>query len=328
MGADIGDILEPEPVEFEDVAGKVGIDAFNAIYGFLANIRQRDGTPLQDSKGRVTSHLSGLLYKTANLYEDGVKPFYVFDGKPPDLKSDTVEKRRERTSEAEESYKEAKKKGDEAEMLKYAQQATSIESAQVESSIELLNALNVPWMEAPGEGEAQASYMCVEGEIDYVASQDYDALLFGALHLVRNLTISGRKGEELQPELIRLNDVLERHDLTREELVEMGILVGTDYNDGVHGIGAKTGLKKMKKMSFREILEDYGHESSVDLEKVKDLFMDPEVTDDYELEWQSPDHHAVVETLCDKYEFSEDRVEDALERIDASVSQSSLDRWG
>jgi len=197
------------------VGGRVGIDAYNALYGFLANIRQPDGTPLKDSKGRVTSHLSGLLYRTANLYEAGIKPCYVFDGEPPALKKETLEERDDRRSEAEEAYEEAARRGDEAAMLKHAQQATRLEPPQVETSAALLDALNVPWIEAPAEGEAQAARMCRDDDLDSVGSQDYDALLFGAPTLVRNLTVRGRGGDELTPERIVLEETLDELGLTR-----------------------------------------------------------------------------------------------------------------
>lgn len=325
MGADIGDLVKGRETELEDLSGTAGIDAFNAIYGFLANIRQPDGTPLKDSKGRVTSHLSGLLYRNTNLYEAGIKPCYVFDGEPPELKTETVEERREKKSEAKEAYREAKKQGDEAEMLKHAQQATTLDTPQVESSVRLLNAMNVPWVEAPGEGEAQAAHMCLKNDLDYVGSQDYDALLFGAPVLVRNLTIRGRQGKKLMPELIKLEETLDSLDLSREELIEVAILVGTDYNDGVHGVGPKTALELIRGDGLQAALEE--HEIEVDVDAVKHIYLEPEITDDYSIEWEAPDEEAVVDLLCGEYEFSEDRVRKALDRISQSVKQSSLDRW-
>ncbi|MFW5929372.1 MAG: flap endonuclease-1 [Halobacteriota archaeon] len=325
MGADIGDLVEGRDVALDDLDGAVALDAYNAIYGFLANIRQRDGTPLQDSRGRVTSHLSGLLYRTANLYEAGVHPVYVFDGPPPDLKSETVERRRERKQEALESYEEAARKGDEAEMLKHAQRATSLDQPQVETSVALLEALRVPWMEAPSEGEAQAAYMCREGDVDYAGSQDYDSLLFGAPALARNLTIRGRKGSDLTPEVVELESVLDGLGLTREQLIEVAVLVGTDYNDGVHGVGPKTAVDVVLDGEVRERLRE--GDPDADLDAIKRLYMEPEVTDDYSLEWEPPDADAVEALLCDEHDFSVDRVRKAVERIESATTQSSLDRW-
>ena len=327
MGVDLGDIVVAHETPLDEIGGRVGVDAYNALYGFLANIRQRDGTPLKDSKGRVTSHLSGLLYRTANLYEAGIKPCYVFDGEPPDLKSNTVEKRKERRDEAEERYEEAARRGDEAAMLKHAQQATRLEPPQVETSVALLEALNVPWVEAPSEGEAQAVRMCEDDALDSVGSQDYDALLFGAPTLVRNLTIRGRGGKDLTPERIVLEETLEELGLTREALVEVAILVGTDYNDGIHGYGPKTALETVREGEFDEAVEEHSDEFAVDVDAVKSLFLEPETTDDYTIEWDTPDKDAAADLLCDEHDFSRDRVTDAVERIENATTQSSLDRW-
>jgi flap endonuclease-1 len=327
MGVDLGDIVVAHETPLDEVGGRVGVDAYNALYGFLANIRQHDGTPLKDSKGRVTSHLSGLLYRTANLYEAGIKPCYVFDGEPPDLKSKTVEQRKERRDEAEERYEEAARRGDEAEMLKHAQQATRLEPPQVETSVALLDALNVPWVEAPSEGEAQAVRMCEDEALDSVGSQDYDALLFGAPTLVRNLTIRGRGGNELTPERIALEETLDELGLTREELIEVAILIGTDYNDGIHGYGPKTALETVRDGGFDETVEKNQDEFEVDTQEVKSLFLEPETTDEYTVEWETPDSEEVVALLCDEHDFSRDRVTDAVERIESATTQSSLDRW-
>ncbi len=327
MGVDLGDIVVAHETPLDEVGGRVGIDAYNALYGFLANIRQPDGEPLKDSKGRVTSHLSGLLYRTANLYEAGIKPCYVFDGEPPDLKKKTLEERDERRTEAEEAYEEAARRGDEAAMLKHAQQATRLEAPQVETSVALLDALNVPWVEAPAEGEAQAARMCGDDALDSVGSQDYDALLFGAPTLVRNLTVRGRGGNELVPERIVLEETLDELGLTREQLVEVAVLVGTDYNDGIHGYGPKTALETVRDNEFEEAVEEHADEFAVDAEEVKALFLDPETTGDYALGWETPDADAVVSLLVDEHDFSRDRVVSAVERIEDATTQSSLDRW-
>jgi len=327
MGVDIGDIVVAHETPLKEVGGRVGVDAYNALYGFLANIRGRDGTPLKDSKGRVTSHLSGLLYRTANLYEAGISPCYVFDGEPPDLKKETLEERKERRDEAEERYEEAARRGDEAAMLKHAQQATRLEPPQVETSVALLDALNVPWVEAPSEGEAQAVRMCEDDALDSVGSQDYDALLFGAPTLVRNLAIRGRGGQDLTPEMIFLEETLDELGLTREGLVEVAVLVGTDYNEGIHGYGPKTALETVRDGGFEEAVEENADEFGVAADAVKRLFLEPETTGDYDVEWDTPDEDAVVELLCDEHDFSRDRVTDAVERVESATTQSSLDRW-
>ncbi|MDK2783923.1 MAG: flap endonuclease, partial [Thermococcaceae archaeon] len=216
MGVQIGELLPRKELELENLNGKkVAIDAFNAIYQFLSTIRQRDGTPLMDSKGRITSHLSGLFYRTINLMEAGIKPAYVFDGKPPEFKKKELEKRAEYREEAQEKWEEALARGDMEEAKKYAQRASKVNEMLIEDAKKLLELMGIPWVQAPSEGEAQAAYMASKGDVWASASQDYDSLLFGTPRLVRNLTITGKRklpGKdvyvEVKPELIVLEEVL------------------------------------------------------------------------------------------------------------------------
>ena len=248
MGVALRDILADykKPVTWESLPGIAAVDANNALYQFLSIIRQPDGTPLMDKRGRVTSHLSGILFRVSNFMEKGIKPVFVFDGKPAALKQETVDGRRKIRDEAGEKWKEAIERGDEAEAYKQARSSSRVDTTIIETSKELLRLMGLPTIQAPGEGEAQASYMVAKGEARYVVSQDYDTLLFGAPTLVRNLTVSGKRkirGRQItvNPERLILADVLDGLKLTREQLIEIGILIGTDFNPGVEGIGAKTG---------------------------------------------------------------------------------------
>ena len=108
MGVKLKDIVEPKSISFKDLEGRsVSIDAFNTLYQFLSTIRQRDGRPLTDENGNITSHLSGILYRNSSMIEKDIKPIYIFDGKAPELKSETQAKRREVRNEAEKVYKDA-----------------------------------------------------------------------------------------------------------------------------------------------------------------------------------------------------------------------------
>ncbi len=314
MGAKIGDLFRTKKIKLEKLE-KVAIDVYNALYGFLANIRQPDGTPLMDSNGRVTSHLSGLLYRNARLIESGVKPCYIFDGETPSLKEKTVKKRKERKEKAREKYEQAKRRGNESEALKYAKRTANVDSSIVESSKELLTLLGVPYIQALSEGEAQAAYMAKKGVIKYVGSQDYDSLLFGAPKLAKNVAVRGEEGVEI----INLKESLKNLEITQEQLIEIAILVGTDYNEGVEGIGPKKALNIIK--------EKEKPDTDIEIEKIKELYLFPETTDSYNLEWKEPNHKKTKNFLCNKHDFSENRVEDALERIEAATKQSSLDKW-
>jgi flap endonuclease-1 len=332
MGVALRDIIAEykTPISWESLPGVAAIDANNALYQFLTIIRQPDGTPLMDRRGRVTSHLSGILFRTVNFLEKGIKPVFVFDGTPTALKQVTIDGRRKIRDEAGERWKEALERGDEAEAYKQARSSSRVDTTIVETSKELLQLMGVPCVQAPGEGEAQAAHMVGTGAARYAVSQDYDTLLFGAPTLVRNLTVSGKRkirGRTItvNPERIVLAEVLGGLRLSREQLIEIGILVGTDFNPGVEGVGQKTGLKLVLNGEFEkklmEKLPDF------DPAPVKDIFLNPAVTDEYNLSWGHPDGEGIKKMLCGGYDFSEERVEKALEGFAVKAGQKTLEGW-
>ena len=194
MGVNLSGLTEPRTVELSELRGRsIAVDAYNTIYQFLSIIRQPDGYPLTDDKGRVTSHLSGLLYRTANLIEAGIEPIFVFDGKPHELKSGTISERKERREKAEQEWQKAIREGDEKKAFSKAQQTSRMTPEIKESSVELLRLMGVPIVQAPSDGEAQGAYMCAKGDVWASASQDFDSLLFGAPRLLRNVAITGRR---------------------------------------------------------------------------------------------------------------------------------------
>ena len=347
MGVNLREIIPAEAVRqisLDELKWKVvAIDAYNALYQFLAAIRQPDGTPLMDRQGRVTSHLSGLFYRTVNLAEHGVKPVYVFDGKPPEMKYIEIERRRKVKSEAVRKYEEAVRRGDTEAARRYAQMASKLTDDMVREAKRLLDAMGIPYVEAPAEGEAQAAYLARRGDAWAAASQDYDSLLFGAPRLVRNLAVTGRRKlprkdvyVEVSPELIELDKLLKVLGITREQLIALAILVGTDYNpDGVRGVGPKTALRMVK--SYRDplkLIESLPrHEFPVDPRRIYEYFLEPPVTEDYRIEWREPDEKAVYQILVEEHDFSPDRVRSALERLRRAYReyfkgrQYGLDAW-
>ncbi|MGC9121375.1 MAG: flap endonuclease-1 [Thermogladius sp.] len=348
MGVNLKDLIPLEArIVLDDLRalrGKiVAIDGYNALYQFLAAIRGPDGSPLMDSSGRITSHLSGLFYRTINLVEEGIKPVYVFDGNPPELKVKELERRKALREEAAKKYEEAVKEGDLEAARRYAMMSSKLTSDMVEEAKRLLNVMGIPWVQAPAEGEAQAAFMARRGDAYASASQDYDSLLFGSPRLVRNLTISGKRKlprkdayVEVKPEIIELGKLTEKLGITREQLIDIGILLGTDYNpEGFEGIGPKTALTLIKTYgSIEKIPKGYLRtRDEVDVVKIKNYFLHPPVSADYKLEWREPDQKGIVEVLVEDHDFNEDRVRNAVERLSKAYKeflkgrQLGLDQW-
>ncbi len=349
MGIDLGDVVVKHPLELSALRGKrVAIDAWNVLYQFLSNIRQPDGTPLMNAQGDVTSHLAGTLYRTANLVDAGLKPIFVFDGQPHPLKRDTLAARTARRESAETEYAEALESGDEEKAFSKAQQTSRLSVPMAEQAMDLLRALGIPVVQAPGEGEAQAAAMCAAGDVDVVASQDFDTLLFGTPTLCRNLTLSGRRklpGKrvwvDVTPEQIHLAESLEAMELTREQLIDAALLVGTDFHPGIKGIGPKKAIALIKKHGALEpILERLAadpdsadsaveralldqHEALAERDAVKQIFLNPSHTRDYALDMGKPDGDAVRSLMVETHGFSAERVDATLEKYGAARSRAN-----
>ncbi|MGB2729003.1 MAG: flap endonuclease-1 [Halobacteriota archaeon] len=329
MGVSISEILEPKGTSLEALSGKiVAVDAYNTLYQFLSIIRQPDGTPLKDSSGRTTSHLSGLIYRTTNLMEKGIKPVFVFDGKPSALKAKVVKARSERREDARRKWEEAKELFPE-EAFKYAQASARIDTGIIEDTKTLLTYLGIPCVQAPSEGEAQAAFMARKGDAELVSSQDYDSLLFGAPIMIRNLSAPRKKATL---EVVELKELEEKHGITREELVDIAILVGTDFNEGIKGIGVKKALKLIKQHhNIEKLISEAAigtGEGIENYELVRHIFLQPDVNESYEIKWGTPDEEKVKEFLCEERDFSEERVSKALERIQMQkIKQRSIEQW-
>ena len=340
MGVDLADIVTEQPITLEQMSGKIlAVDAYNALYQFLAIIRQPNGTPLRDHNGRITSHLSGILYRTANLTEKGIKVTFVFDGKPPELKRQEILKRRDLKSEAKARYERAIKEGRIEEARTYAQATSQIKDTMVNDAKTLLDALGISWLQAPSEGEAQAAYIAAQGDAWGVASQDHDSLLFGTPRMVKNLAITGRRKlprrdayVEVEPKVIELPNILRDISLTREQLVDVGILIGTDFNpDGIKGIGPKTALKLIQENGNIEkaIKNRSDIEISFDVETIRQIFLYPNVTSNYSLKWSEPNEEKVIDFLCRERDFSEERVHKAISKMKSpsSTPKNTLDSF-
>lgn len=351
VGVNLGGLVVGEEVAIADLEGqRVAVDAYNALYQFLATIRGPDGSPLRDDQGRVTSHLSGLFQRTANLVEAGVRPVYVFDGEPSQLKRATIEQRRRIKEKAQEAYEAALEAGDLETARSKAQQTSRLDKTMVGQAKQLLDALGVPWLDAPSEGEAQAAHMTRQGLVDAVASQDFDSLLFGAPVVYRNLSVGGRRKlpgrqawVDVTPLRVDLEATLDELGLNRAQLVDVAILMGTDYNPGVKGVGPKTAIKLVREEGdlesvfsrakteekgamWKKVRE--GREGVEPLDEIRALFVDPDVADVEEPSWGRVEPESVRALLVDEFHFSRERVDSSLEKYGAGSAQRAQSSLG
>lgn len=338
MGLNLKDLVEREKTNLESFSSRVvAIDAYNAIYQFLASIRGPDGQQLSDSEGRVTSHLSGLLYRNVNFLSLGIRPVYVFDGKPPSLKSAEIERRKQIKKDATVKYERAIMDGNMEDARKYAQQTTAMKDGMVRDSKHILGLFGIPCIEAASEGEATAAHLTNTGQAYASASQDFDSILCGAKRLVRNFTNSGRRKipgrntyVEVVPEVIETQKTLDALGLTREQLVDIGILIGTDFNPkGFDRIGPKTALKLVRQHSrLEDIPQIQDQLGGIDFEQIREIFLTPRVTAVDEITFGQVDYDGITEYLSGR-SFSGDRIRSTLNRLRKSIEKRSqnLDQW-
>ena len=330
MGLNIRDIIPRRELEMETLKGKiVCVDAFNALYQFLSSIRQPDGTPLMDDKKRITSHLSGLFYRNISLLSDGVKLVYVFDGKPPELKWKTHKKRGEGRDSAKEKYEESRDEEDIEAMKRYSMQLTRLDDVMIKDSKELLEAMGIAVVQAPSEGEAESAYLArVKSEVYASASQDYDSLLFAAPRLIQNLTLARKRKTfsgwvEIKPEIIELDRVLNSLEINLDQLICLGILVGTDYNPkGIPGIGQKKALDIVRKHkqpvlifeSVGERIMSLPEEDRFEWKDIFELFKKHDVRD-FDIKFPKVDEGEIKRILVEEHNFSEERINKQLEKL-------------
>ena len=339
MGLDLKPLLIRDKTQLESFSNKiVAIDAYNAIYQFLAIIRGPEGLHLTDAQGRVTSHITGLFYRNINFLSLGIKPVYVFDGKPPSLKSAEIEHRKQIKKDATIKYERAVSEGNMDDARKFAQQTTSMKDGMIQDSKHLLDLFGIPYIQAPSEGEATAALLTTTGQADVAASQDFDSILFGAKKLVRNFTNSGRRKLpnrntyiEIEPEIIDYQKNLVELGITREQLIDVGILIGTDFNpDGFERIGPKTAIKMIKEHGrLEDVKQIQGQLEQIDYNAIRKIFLEPEVANVDKIEFDEIRYDDIIDYMSNERSFSRDRVNSSLNRLKKSLEKKSqtLEKW-
>jgi flap endonuclease-1 len=330
VGVILTPIVQPRQIELDDLAGKtLAVDAHGDLYQFLALIRLRDGTPLRDSHGRVTSHLSGLFFRTTRLIaEHKLRLVFVFDGAPPPEKQAELSRRRAVKARFEKARDEALARGDLETAYSKATMTSKLTREMAAEARELIGLLGLPVVQAPSEGEAQAAHMAQRGDVWAAASKDYDTLLFGAPRLLRFLGIAGKeflpstgKSRPIIPEVLDLDTQLAAWNISLEGAIDVALLIGTDFNDGVRGIGPKKALALVQKHGRIEAMPDDIQKAIGDVDALRRVYLSPAVTDDYRIQFTLPDRDGIVRFLCDEREFSRERVTDALARAFPSQQQ-------
>ncbi|MEM3373771.1 MAG: flap endonuclease-1 [Candidatus Woesearchaeota archaeon] len=337
MGTNLEPLIVSKEISIEDLNGKrLVVDSFNMLYQFLTTIRQPDGNLLMDSKGRITSHLSGLFFRISALLKNNIKLAFVFDGVSPDLKKEEKIRRAELKEDAYLKYKEAVEKEDIELMKKYASRVSFLTKEIIEESKILIDAFGLPIIQAPSEGEAQAAFMVKNNDFYAVLSQDTDSLLFGSLRVIKNLSVSRKRKlankmsyVNVNPELIELSNILNNLGIDLDQLIVIGILCGTDFNiGGIKGIGPKKALGLIKK--YNKNFDSLFHEVkwndffNYDWKLVFDTIKNMPVNKDYKLIWKDIDKNKIYNFLVNEYDFNRERVEKILTELGKKQEQKGL----
>ena len=331
MGTKITELMQTKELNITDLKGKIiVVDAFNQLYMFLASIRQPDGSLLKDSHNNVTSHLNGLFYRFTNLMKQDIKFVFVFDGEPPELKLKERERRSKLKDAATLQFEKAESEENLEDMKKYAARTSRLTKEMIVDAKELIDALGFPIIQAPSEGEAQAAVLVKNKDAYASLSQDADSLLFDCPLVIKNLTLSGRKKlpnklayDTITPELISLQDTLTELNIDQDQLIVLAMLTGTDYNiGGIKGIGPKTALKLVKEYgtgfeNFEKIFTQikWNDYFNYDWKEVFNVIKNTKTTNEYKLFFKEVDDEKVVEILCKKHDFNEERTRAVLEKL-------------
>jgi flap endonuclease-1 len=316
VGLPLRDITHPTEIPWSALVGRtLAVDGNNMLYQFLATIRAPDGQPFTDKAGRVTAHLIGLLYRTTSWLEQQIRPVWVFDGRPPDLKAGTLRTRFLAKERAQEAWSEALAAGDLETARRKAAQTSRLTRPMIEEAMRVLHALGLPTVQAPSEGEAQGARMAAAGTVWASASEDYDSLLFGTPRLVRGLGSRQPRTGAQAAQLLEHDRLLAELGITQEELILIGLIIGTDFNEGARGYGPKKALKLVQKhLGWDATLRTVGIEPA-EVAEAADIFRHPSVVDAPPPKFGEPDEEALRQSLVVEHDFSEDRVRGALQRI-------------
>jgi flap endonuclease-1 len=321
--ADLRELAVIEEVPFADLSGSVvAVDAHNWLYRYLTTtVKWTSDEVYTTDDGTEVANLVGAIQGLPKFFDHDLTPVFVFDGAVTDLKEDEVEKRREQRERYEAELEEARERGDSVAVARLESRTQRLTDTIVETTRELLELLDVPVVDAPAEGEAQCAHMARQGAVDYAGTEDYDALLFGAPLTLRQLTSKG------DPELMDFDATLARHDLTWEQLVDVAILCGTDFNEGISGVGPKTAVKLLHEHGDLFGALEARDEHIEHADRLRNLFLDPAVTDVTVETDIDPDVDGAREYVIENWQVDADEVARGFDRIEDALVQTGLEDW-
>lgn len=306
------DLAHIEETPLNTYAGQtVAVDAHHYLYRYLTGlIHYMDEDIYTTEDGTEVANLAGLLRGLPTLLREDILPVFVFDGEPHERKQDEIQARRNAKETAAAKMEAAASAGDSEAMRRYKAQTQSLTPVVHETTRELLTRLGIPYVEAGGPGEAYAARLVSEGLVDAAVTDDYDALMFGSPTTLRKYSGKG------PAELMDLQQTLATHEITLEQLVDIGILCGTDFNDGVRGIGPKRGLNYVKKYGSAEAALADRDDNIKGLDEIRSIFLDPELEPvQSEPFSRGPHDRYVVAHLCEQWGLPEDFIESNLNRF-------------
>ncbi|AOA60673.1 5' flap endonuclease [Komagataella phaffii CBS 7435] len=318
---------------------KVAIDASMCLYQFLIAVRQQDGQQLANEEGETTSHLMGFFYRTIRMVGYGIKPCYVFDGKPPVLKGGELEKRLKRREEAEKQRLDMKETGTLADIAKFERRTVRVTREQNDQAKKLLELMGIPYVDAPCEAEAQCAELAKGGKVYAAASEDMDTLCYETPYLLRHMTTA--EARKLPVTEIDYAKVMEGLEMELPQFIDLCILLGCDYCETIKGVGPVTAFKLIKEHGSIEKVVEAIENNPKSKQKIpenwpyneaRELFLHPEVipASECELEWKEPDEEALVDYMVRQHGFSEQRIRDGASKLRKSLktgTQGRLDKF-
>ncbi|EZA59309.1 hypothetical protein DMN91_008094 [Ooceraea biroi] len=327
--------IAPEAIKEQELKNyfgrKIAIDASMCLYQFLIAVRS-EGAQLTTVDGETTSHLMGTFYRTIRLVEQGIKPVYVFDGKPPNLKDGELAKRAERRDEAQKLLQAAEEDGNVEDIDKFSRRLIKVTKTHVEDAKQLLQLMGIPYVDAPCEAEAQCAALVKAGKVFATATEDMDALTFGSNVLLRRVTFS--EARKLPVQEIHFDKVLAGLELNHDEFIDLCIMLGCDYTGSIKGVGPKRAIELIKNhRSLEKIIESidtkkYPVPENWNYKEARMLFQEPQVAsaDDIQLKWSEPDEEGLVKFLCGDKQFNEERVRNGAKKLHKARNTSTQGR--